>query len=169
MATENYDTQEELAEELGLSYNTVRQTELADINMNKEMPKTKFTKSQIEDMLKHGGRVVYVHVTLYHSRWYKLNMDKHATYREAIEEVRWKAQDEAFKKAGIPKRSTDHRAPENNPALARALKEVLARFAKAFAPKNLYIADWRTPMVVAFAQIAWEEEENGAQNVTPAP
>ncbi len=95
-------------------------------------------------------------------------MERHATYREAIEEVRWRAQDEAFKKAGVPSRSSDRRTPESDPALARAFKEVVVRFSEAFDPKNLYIADWRTPTVRAIAQIAWEEE-NGVPNVTPAP
>jgi len=168
VATKNYDTQKELAEDLGLRYNTVRQGEIEEINMNKEMPTTKFTKAQIEDMLEHDGRVIYVHVTLDRGRWFKLNMDRHATYRDAIEEVRWKSQDEAFKKAGVPSRSTDRRTPESNPALAYALKEVLVRFSESFKPENLYIADWRTPTVHALAQIAWDEE-NGVPNVAPAP
>ncbi len=168
VATKNYDTQKELAEGLGLKYNTVRQREIAEINMNKEMPTTKFTKVQIEDMLEHDGRVVYVHATLDRGRWYELDMERHATYREAIEEVRWRALDEALKKAGVPSRSSDRRTPESDPALARAFKEVVVRFDEAFKPEHLYIADWRTPTVRAQAQIAWEEE-NGVPNVTPAP
>lgn len=168
VATKNYDTQKELARELGLKYNTVRQGESEDINMNKTMPTTKFGRAQIEEMLEHDGRVVYVHVTLDRGRWYKLDMERHATYREAIEEVRWRAQDEALKKAGVPSRPTDRRTPESDPVLARAFKEVVVRFDEAFKPEHLYIADWRTPTVSAQAQIAWEEE-NGVPNVTPAP
>jgi hypothetical protein len=168
VATKNYDTQKELAEDLGLRYNTVRQGEMAEINMNKEMPTTKFTKVQIEDMLEHDGRVVYVHATLDRGRWYELDVERHATYREAIEEVRWRAQEEALKKAGVPSRSSDRRTPESDPVLARVFKEVVVRFDEAFKPEHLYIADWRTPTVRAQAQIAWEEE-NGVPNVTPAP
>ena len=36
--------------------------------MNKEMPTTQFTKVQIEEMLKHDGRVVYLYNNL-EQRW----------------------------------------------------------------------------------------------------
>jgi hypothetical protein len=59
-------------------------------------------------------------------------------------------------------------ASRDHPTLARAFKEVAVRYELAFRPENLYIADWRTPTVRAFAQIAWEDE-NGVPNTSPAP
>jgi hypothetical protein len=166
---QDYKTKQSLAEELGLKYETVRRIEMEDINKKKERPTTQFTAEQIKDIATHDGRVVYVHVEgLDKPRWYKLDMQKHETYREAIEEVRWAAQDEAFKKAKVPSRRTDKRTPQDHAELARALKEVFVRYELAFRPVNLYILDLRSPTVRAFAQIAWEDE-NGVPNTRTAP
>ena len=165
----NFDSRKDLAAESGLNYETVRKKDPEDINMKKECPNTPFTADQIKDIATHDGRVVYVHVDgLDRPRWFKLDMDRHETYHEAIEEVRWKSQDEAFKKAKVPSRRTDRRTPQDHPGLARAFKEVVVRYELAFRPENLYIADWRAPIVRAFAQIAWEEE-NGVPNTILAP
>jgi hypothetical protein len=164
----NFDSRKKLAAEVGINYETTRKTELEDINMKKEQPNTPFTAEQMKDFNAHGGRVVYVHVEgLDRPRWFKLDMDRHETYQEAIEEVRWKSQDEAFKKAKVPSRRTDKRTFHDHPTLARAFKEVVVRYALAFRPENLYILDLRTPLVVAIAEEAWEQ--NGVPNTILAP
>jgi hypothetical protein len=164
----NFDSRKNLAGELGLKYETVRKKELEDINMKKERPNTQFTAEQIKDIAAHDGRVVYVHVEgLDRPRWFKLDMDHHETYQDAIEEVRWKSQDEAFKKAKVPSRRTDKRTFQDHPTLAQAFKEVVVRYALAFRPENLYILDMRSPMVVAIAGEAWEQD--GVPNTILAP
>ena len=165
---EDYKTKQTLAEELGLKYETVRKKELEDINMKKEQPNTPFTAEQMKDFNARGGNVVYVHAEgLDRPRWFTLDMDRHETYHEAIEEVRWKSQDEAFKKARVPSRRTDKRTHQDHPELARAFKEVVVRYELAFRRENLYILDLRSPMVVAIAVEAWNE--NGVPNTTFAP
>jgi hypothetical protein len=164
----NFDSRKKLAAELGLKYETVRKKELEDINMKKEQPNTPFTAEQMKDFNARDGRVVYVHVEgLDRPRWFKLDMDRHETYRKAIDEIRWKSQDEAFKKAKVPSRRTDKRTFQDHPTLARAFKEVVVRYELAFRPENLYILDLRSPMVVAIAEEAWNE--NGVPNTTFAP
>jgi hypothetical protein len=164
----NFDSRKKLAAELGLNYETARKKELEDINMMKEQPNTPFTAEQMKDFNARGGNVVYIHVEgLDRPRWFKLDMDRHETYHEAIEEVRWKSQDEAFKKAKVPSRRTDKRTPQDHPKLARAFKEVAVRYELAFRPENLYILDLRSPMVVAIAEEEWAE--NGVPNTRTAP
>ncbi len=164
----NFDSRKKLAEESGLNYETARKKELEDINMMKEQPNTPFTAEQMKDFNARGGNVVYVHVEgLDRPRWFKLDMDRHETYQEAIEEVRWKSQDEAFKKAKVPSRRTDKRTFQDHPTLARAFKEVVVRCELAFRPENLYIIDTRSPMVAAIAEEAWEQ--NGVPNTILAP
>ncbi|MCU1240585.1 MAG: hypothetical protein JWO71_1311 [Candidatus Acidoferrum typicum] len=156
MHRKNFDTRRDLATELGVVYETERKRELREINMKKECPNTPFTAKQMKDFNERGGNVTYVHVTLSgRGWWHKLDMDRHATYREAIEEVRWRAQDEALKKAGVPSRSTDRRTPESDPALAHAFKEVVVRFNESFNPENIYILDLRSPTLIAIAEDEW--------------
>jgi hypothetical protein len=86
-------------------------------------------------------------------------MARLATYKDAINEVFYKSIDEAFKKAGVPKRTTDMRTNGDNPELAREFKEVAVRYGEYFNPANIYILDLRnlSPLAAAFA-----EEEDAA-------
>lgn len=155
----NHDGQRKLAEELGIKFETARKQELEMVNKDKTFPATLLpVDDRLAVWMGHDlGGNVYVHVTLDRGRWYRLNMDKHESYAEAIEEVRWKAQDEAFDKAGVPKRRTDTRTFGDNPELAEAFEKVVARFSEAFNPSNLFILDLRTPTVRAFAEIEAEK------------
>jgi hypothetical protein len=154
----NYDTKKRLATKLGLNYETVRKKELREIATMKEMPMTKFTKEQIEDIRVNQGYIAYAHIVLDRGRWFKLDMDRFATYQEALHEIWSKSIDEAFKKARIPKRNTDTRTPESDPALAQAFKGVVVRYEKAFRPENIYIMDRRSPTLVAIAEAAFEAD-----------
>ena len=156
----NHDGKKKLAKDLGLNLETARKKEIKVINKDKPFPTTPLPADDRLAALMGGdlSRKVYVHVTLDRGRWYPLDMDKHDTYAAAIEEVRWKSQGEAWRKAGVPSRRTDTRTIEDNPALARAFKEVVVRYEEAFNPKNLFILDLRSPTVAAFAEIEWEEQ-----------
>jgi hypothetical protein len=146
-----YDTKKELA---GKHYESFRKKELEE-RMKPEIPKTKFTPEQSED-LKNGG--VYAHIVLDRGRWFKLDMTKHRTYQAAIHEIWSKSIDEAFKKAHVPSRRTDLRTPESDPELAQAFKEVAFRYNTAFRPENIYIMDGREPRTaVAITEVEWED------------
>jgi hypothetical protein len=155
---EDFDSRKKLYAELGLEWETERKKELEDINMKKEMPTTKFTKAQIKDMATHSEPIVYVHVALDHPRWYRLDIGNLETYAEAIERVKQKVLAEALDKAGVPKRTTDHRTHEGHPELSRAFKEVVVRINEAFSRENIYILDRRSPITVAVAEQEWEAD-----------
>lgn len=146
----DYDTKKELG---GKHYESFRKKELEEYIMP-EVPTTKLTREQAEDIAKGG---VYAHIVLDRGRWFKLDMNRHSNYRAAIHEIWSKSIDEAFKKSKVPSRRTDLRTPESHPELAQAFKEVVFRYEKAFRPGNIYIMDGRTPTVVAIAEAAWED------------
>lgn len=142
--TKNYNKNEKaLAGEIGIVYNTARQKEMEQTNMSKEMPNTKFTKKQIDEMLAADGRVAFVHVVLSgRGFWHKLDMNQFETYGAAIADVKQRSLNEALK--------------QND---ARTLKEIVVKFNEAFAPENIYIIDWRSPTVAAIAEVEWEKEK----------
>jgi hypothetical protein len=158
----NYDTLEGLHEELGLKYETERKRELEDLNMAKKCPTTHFTKAQIEDLRANDGRLAFVHVVMDKPRWYRLDMDRHATYKDAINEVFSKSFEEACRVAKIPiykRDTTDPRSNEEAPEAAFEFKKIAVRYSKYFHPDNIYILDLRnlSPLAAAFA-----EEEDAA-------
>jgi hypothetical protein len=147
----NFDSRKKLAEESGLNYETARKKELKDINMKKECPNTPFTADQIKDIAAHDGHAVYVHAVTDKPRWYRLDMDRFETYREAIEEVKRHGKDKALKQS---KMWNNTRAPKDK--FNQAQKEVVARWDEYFWKENIFVLDLRTPMVVAIAEEAWE-------------
>jgi hypothetical protein len=152
----NFDTLEELHEQLGLSYETERKKELEDLNMKKECPTTPFTKVQIDDLNARDGRLVFVHVVMDKPRWYKLDMEKHDTYKDAIHEIFSKSFEEACRVAGIPilRRKVDSRTNAEAPEEALAFKKIAVRYAEYFKPENIYVLDLRnlSPLAAAFAE-----------------
>jgi len=150
---QDYKTKQSLAEELGLKYETVRRIEMEDINKKKERPTTQFTAEQIRDIAAHDGRVVYVHAVTDRPRWYHLDMERFETYQEAIEAVKRKGKDKALKQSPM---WNNERAPKDK--FNQALKEVVARWDEYFWKENIFILDLRSPMVVAIAEEAWDED-----------
>jgi hypothetical protein len=148
----NFDSRKKLAEELGINYETARKKELEDINMKKECPNTPFTAAQIADINANDGRVVYVHAVTDKPRWYRLDMDRFETYLEAIEEVKRRGKDKALKQSDM---WNNPRAPKAK--FNQALREVVSRWEEYFWKENIYVLDMRSPMVVAIAEEAWEE------------
>jgi hypothetical protein len=158
----NYDTLEELHEQLGLSHETERKKEMEDLNMKKECPTTPFTKAQIDDLNAHDGRLVFVHVRMDKPRWYKLDLDRHQTYKDAINEVFQRSFGEACRVTGIPiykRDTTDPRSNEEEPEAALEFKKIAVRYAEYFNPANIYIFDLRSPLVAAIAE---SQEEDAA-------
>jgi hypothetical protein len=96
---ENFDSRKKLFAELGLQWETERKKELEDINMKKEMPTTKFTAAQIEDIKARDGRVAYVHAVTDKPRWYRLDMDQFETHQEAIEDIKRRGKDKVLKES----------------------------------------------------------------------
>jgi hypothetical protein len=160
----NYDTMEELYAACGLNYETERKKELEDLNMQKQCPTTPFTQAQIEDLKAHDGRLAFVHVVMDKPRWYKLDMEKHDTYKDAIHEIFSKSFEEACRKAGIPilRRKVDPRTNEEAPEEALAFKKIAVRYAEYFEPENIYILDLRNLSPLAAALAESDEEENAA-------
>ena len=128
-----------------MNYNTVR---LKEINMNKELPQTKFSAKLIRLLRETDGRLVLIHVNADHPRWYELPMDGHKTYDDAIN---------AFRIARVGDSIDRDKRKLTKTQFTHELKIKTALWREWLRPSNIYIRDYRTPAVVAITEAKSQE------------
>jgi hypothetical protein len=154
----DFDSREDLAERYGFEYGKTFNTKLERIRtyaMKKAMPTTKFTTAQIADIEAHDGRVVYAHIIRGQARWYKLDMDRFKSYKDALTDLKNKSE----KQAQRDRWEFDEDKRPSKDQFTRAVNEVRTALDLAFRKDNIDIRDWRTPTVASFAQVEWEQAD----------
>jgi hypothetical protein len=154
----DFDSKEDLAERHGFKYGKTFITKLKKIRtyaMKKTMPTTKFTPAQIADIKAHDGRVVYAHIVRGKPRWYKLDMDRFESYEEALTDLKNKTE----KQAQRDRWEFDKKKRPSKDQFIQAVKGIRTALDQAFQKDAIFIADWRTPFVVAIAEGEWENAD----------